>query len=140
MEITFHTKGAKKIIMNTKMEKQCPNCGSQLEYKSGFSKTKNKNWAGNFCSKINDQNCKYVEWLDVPKIQFVSQDQKLKVKEEPNWDLINSEKEASIEWFNAKNNASQIIAAAINQGMPLDQSQVALKGWIDYIYSLKQPK
>lgn len=40
--------------------KACPQCGSQLEYKEGFSKARNKPWAGYFCS---GENCKYVNWL-----------------------------------------------------------------------------
>lgn len=40
--------------------KNCPQCGEELNYKKGFSKTKNKPYQGYFCP---NKACGFVEWI-----------------------------------------------------------------------------
>jgi hypothetical protein len=72
------------------MEQKCEKCGSPMDYKEGYSKTKKKNWAGWFCE--DKDNCGYVEWTDANQPRFVKQNNQLKVRQEPDWDSIREQK------------------------------------------------
>ena len=84
------------------MNKQCQKCGQELQFKKGFSQAKQKSWSGWFCP---DKKCGYVEW---EKTQPITQPPR-----QPDWDKLREQREESMSFLNARNNAAILLGAAI---------------------------
>lgn len=98
-----------------------------------------------FCGAPNDRSprtgnvyCSDKCWT---KNQPQQRQQPRQQKQEPNWDKIREEKEQSMGWLNAKNNASQIITAAINKDLiKIENIRTMFKSLAEYIYGLEAPE
>lgn len=102
--------------MNNQNFGVCKDCGAPM--------AKNPKTGKIFCS----EKC----WLNQPQKQF-----RQPVRQEPNWDSIRAQKEEHIEYLNAKNVASTLLAAAIqSKEITLKEAMEKFRPLTNWIYTL----
>ena len=127
--------------MNQRPQRICESCRETQTFFSGISKK-----SGNPYEVWKCESCGKTDWNPTPRqpqqTQFIKKGQNIAVKTEPNWDAIRLEKEAGMEWLNAKNNAAAIVVKEIELGNLKDTEtmQVLFQSWLRFIYDQKQPK